>query len=219
MFQESIDKFGNSSWKDILLFVLLIIVFFSVGAVILYLEKALGGTHAPRYIYIAISLLAVYLIYRFRIVGFRYTIFYKTPKPEYDPRFNDMMLHEDYPYPVGTIVFEKTESAKGKILAAVSREQISAFLKPGEQYDESDKISESLNLSSGKIEKAHTLIYDKDGKICRIYFKPSEEFIKYINIILDPEFKVETEPEAETNSDEAAAEAETSDEPKKDNCD
>ena len=197
MFQESIDRFGNASWKDILLFVLLIVVFFSFGALVMYLEKVFGGSKAPRYIFIAIALIAVYLIYRFRIIGFRYTIFYKVPKPEFDPRFNDMMLHEDYPYPVGTIVFEKTASAKGKVLAAISREQITAFLKPGEKYEDSDKISENQNFSCKKAEKAHSLIYEKDGRLCRIYFHPSDEFSKYINCIMDPAFEDEIKAESE----------------------
>ena len=206
MFQESIDKFGNSSWKDILLFVLLIVVFFSVGGVVLYLEKVFGGTKAPRYIYIAIAFVAIYLIYRFRILGFRYTVFYKAPKPEFDPRFNDMMLHEDYPYPVGTVVFEKTASAKGKILAAVSRDRIKAFLKPGEKYAEPEKISDTMNLSCGKIEKAHSIVYEKDGKLCCIYFKPSQKFTEYIDCIMAPGFGTEPETETDTDTDTESGE-------------
>ena len=104
MFQESVDRSHGSSKSDLILFLVLIAAFFTVGAIVFWLENKFGSS-IPRYIFIAAVLAALYLVYRLRIVGYRYTVFYEAPKPVYDARFDDMMLHEDYPYPVGTVVF------------------------------------------------------------------------------------------------------------------
>ena len=135
MFQESVDRSHGSSRSDLLLFLVLIAAFFTVGAVVFALENKFGSS-VPRYFFIAAVLAALYLVYRLRIVGYRYTIFYEAPKPVYDARFDDMMLHEDYPYPVGTVVFERIVSAKGSVLYAIDRKDIECVLKPGEERAE-----------------------------------------------------------------------------------
>ena len=115
MYQQSVDRSGGSQKSDLILFIVLIIAFFAVGAVVMYLEK-LFDSNVPRYVFIGLVLAAIYAIYRLRIIGFRYTVFYKEPETVYDPRFDDMITHEDYPYPVGTIVFEQ----QSKLFAAVT---------------------------------------------------------------------------------------------------
>ena len=126
MYQQSVDRSGGSQKSDLILFIVLIIAFFAVGAVVMYLEK-LFDSNVPRYVFIGLVLAAIYAIYRLRIIGFRYTVFYKEPETVYDPRFDDMITHEDYPYPVGTIVFERIVSAASirvKMLRRLSTPQM-----------------------------------------------------------------------------------------------
>ena len=111
MFQESVDRSHGSSKSDLILFLILVAAFFGIGGIVLLLESKINST-IPRYAFIALVLAGVYLIYRYRLIGYRYTVFYEAPKPVYDARFDDMMIHEDYPYPVGTVVFERIVSAK-----------------------------------------------------------------------------------------------------------
>ena len=86
MYQQSVDRSGGSQKSDLILFIVLIIAFFAVGAVVMYLEK-LFDSNVPRYVFIGLVLAAIYAIYRLRIIGFRYTVFYKEPETVYDPRF------------------------------------------------------------------------------------------------------------------------------------
>ncbi|MBQ1685616.1 MAG: hypothetical protein II072_08925 [Clostridia bacterium] len=188
MFQESVDRSHGSSKSDLVLFIVLIAAFFTVGAIVFILENNFGSK-LPRYIFIGAVLACLYLVYRLRIVGYRYTIFHEEPKPVYDPRFDDMILHEDYPYPVGTVVFERIVSAKGTILFTVDRSEIEALAKPGE--DCGLKAETEFNAACRKPEKAYSLFFRKDGQLVCVYFDPSEEFLGYLQKILSAPASIE----------------------------
>ncbi len=182
MFQESVDRSHGSSKSDLILFLVLIAAFFTVGAIVFWLENKFGSS-IPRYVFIAAVLAALYLVYRLRIVGYRYTVFYEAPKPVYDARFDDMMLHEDYPYPVGTVVFERIVSAKGTVLLTVDRSEIECLLKPGETSP-GPSPDAVYNLACRKAEQAHSLFFRKDGRLVLVLFDPSEEFLGYVGRIM-----------------------------------
>lgn len=175
MFQQSVDRARGTAKSDLWLFIWLIVGFFTIGAAVVYLEKLFSST-IPRYVFIGLALCALYLIYRLRLVGYRYTIFYKEAEPVYDPRFDDMIMHEDYQYPVGTLVFERIVSAKGTILLTVDRSDIVALTAPGEAAP-SDAIAHTADYSCTKSERAHTLFFRKNGELCSLLFAPDEEFL------------------------------------------
>ena len=191
MFQESVDRSHGTSKSDLWLFIILIAAFFAIGGVVMYLEKHFSSK-IPFYVFVVIVLAAVYLIYRMRLIGYRYTIFYEEPKPVYDPRFDDMMIHEDYPYPVGTLVFERIVSAKGTILLTVDRSEIEAFLAPGEKRSDLSINGMVNNISFRKPEDAYSLVYRKNDKLNLLYIDPSEEFRGYIGRIMNPECEKQT---------------------------
>lgn len=181
MYQESDDKIRGTSRSDTLLFILLILAFFAIGAVATAL-KAHFDNNLPIYVFAILGAICVYIVYRIRILGFRYTVFYKEPEPEYDARFDDYMMHEDYPYPVGTFVAERTSSAKGTIIAVIDKANMIALLAPGEEY--SGPVEEIVCCSHSKA-KSHSLIYKDEGRTVRMYIAPSEELIGYINGLLN----------------------------------
>lgn len=184
MFQQSVDRSRGTAKSDLMLFVWLVVGFFAVGAVVLYLEK-LFSSSVPRYVFIALALGALYLIYRLRLVGFRYTVFYKEAEPVYDPRFDDMILHEDYQYPVGTIVFERIVSAKGNIILTVDKKDIIALTAPGESFARFGEVSHSADYSCTKIDKAYSLYFNRNGEICRVLFAPDAEFLSCYKQMLE----------------------------------
>lgn len=184
MYQQSVDRSGGSQKSDLILFIVLIIAFFAVGAVVMYLEK-LFDSNVPRYVFIGLVLAAIYAIYRLRIIGFRYTVFYKEPETVYDPRFDDMITHEDYPYPVGTIVFERIVSAKGTTIETLCGGDIVAVCAPGGEYsgENASSIINSANVSCKKAEKAYSVVYKKGDALHRIFFNPDEEFLNHVREI------------------------------------
>ncbi len=184
MYQQSVDRSGGSQKSDLILFIVLIIAFFAVGAVVMHLEK-LFDSNVPRYVFIGLVLAAIYAVYRLRIIGFRYTVFYKEPETVYDPRFDDMITHEDYPYPVGTIVFERIVSAKGTIIETLCGSDIVAVCTPGSEYsgENASSIIDSANVSCRKTERAYSVVYKKGGALHRIFFNPDEEFLNHVRRI------------------------------------
>ncbi len=183
MYQESDDKIRGSAVSDTVLVIVLIAAFFLIGALATWL-KSYYSTDAPLYIFAAVCALCVYIIYRVRILGYRYTVFYEEPKPEYDPRFDDYITHEDYPYPVGTFVAERTVSANGTIIDAIDKSQLVAMLAPGEAYS---GVDEEIVCCSHKKRAAHSLIYKKDGKLIRMYIAPTDELKGLIKGLLNSE--------------------------------
>ncbi|MCR5611990.1 MAG: hypothetical protein K6F68_09220 [Clostridiales bacterium] len=180
MHQESVDKLKGTMRSDTLLFILLIVFFFFAGSIATFL-KAKFCSNIPLYVFAAVLGALIILVYKLRIVGYRYTVFYKEPEPEYDPRFDDYTTHEDYPYPVGTILIERTSSAKGEIVEIISKNEIVKFLEPGEEY----AADEELRYSPAKKEKSRSLILNRNGKTVRMYFTPSDEFKKYVESMLE----------------------------------
>lgn len=180
MYQESDDKLKGTAKSDVLLFVLLIAFFLFAGSVATML-KAYFNSNAPLYVFALIFAALLYLIYRLRIVGWRYTVFHSEPETEYDPRFDDYITHEDHPYPVGTVVIERTVSAKGEILAVINKDEIVALLDAGAEYA-SD--SETVMGPRSK-EKSSSIVFRRDGKLARIYFTPSDKFKEYVRGIIE----------------------------------
>ena len=180
MFQESDDKIRGNAKSDTLLFILLIVFFFIAGGIATVLRSHFDS-NLPLYLFALVFGAAIYTIYRLRIVGWRYTVFYKEPEPEYDARFDDYITHEDYPYPVGTVVIERTVSAKGDILAVIKREELIALLDAGEDCEPCEEVV----YGPRKKEKCSSLIVERDGVRSRIYFTPSDEFKGYVRSILE----------------------------------
>ena len=185
MYQQSVDRSHGSSKSDLILFIVLVAAFFLVGAIVLYLENRFSST-VPRYVFIGAVLACLYAVYRLRLIGYRYTAFYEEPKPVYDETLGETIIHEDYPYPVGTLVFERIISAKGVILFSVDKADIVALFKPGEDPAEYRSL-EKLNLACRKAEQSHSLIFNKDGKRVKLYFDPDEKYLQCIRVILGGE--------------------------------
>lgn len=177
MYQQSVDRSGGSQKSDLILFIILIIAFFAVGAVVMYLEK-LFDSNVPRYVFIGLVLAAIYAIYRLRIIGFRYTVFYKEPETVYDPRFDDMITHEDYPYPVGTIVFERIVSAKGTTIETLCGGDVVAVCAPGGRYsgENASSVIDSANVSCKKRKKLIPLCTKRAMRCTGFFSIPMKNF-------------------------------------------
>lgn len=182
MYQESDDKLKGSGKKDALLFILLIVFFLAAGTLATVL-KTRFNSNVPLYVLALVFGGLLILVYKLRICGWRYTVFYKEPETEYDARFDEYIKHEDHPYPVGTVVVERTISAKGEILAVINREDMIALLEPGE----SCSCDSELHFSPRKKELCSSLVFNNDGKKVRLYFSPTEEFKNYLRGLLENE--------------------------------
>ena len=180
MFQESADKMKGTIRSDTVLFIILIVFFFAAGSVATVLKNHFNS-NIPLYVFAAVLGGLILLVYRLRLTGYRYTIFYKEPETEYDERFGEEITHEDYPYPIGTIVVERIVSAKGQILEVILKEELEAILEPGEQF----AADEELSFSTKKNEASRSIVFRREGRTYRMYFAPSDEFKKYVETVLE----------------------------------
>ena len=180
MYQESDDKLRGTKVSDAVILIALIVLFFAISAIAAAL-RAKFNSPIPMYVAGAFTALMLYIVYRLRLVGWRYTIFYKDPEPEYDPRFDEEIVHEDYPYPVGTVVIERTVSAKGEILAVIDKSEIECFLEPGAEYSCDDEQV----FGPCKKERSSSLVVMHEGKKTRYYFTPTEEFKGYLKTVME----------------------------------
>lgn len=180
MYQESDDKLRGNKRSDTILFIALI-AFFFIGGGLATAMRAKFDSPLPLYAVAVVFAALLYLVYRLRIVGWRYTVFYKEPEPEYDPRFDEEIVHEDYPHPVGTVVIEKTVSAKGEILEVISREELVALLEPGAEYT----ADEEAVMGPRKKEASSSIIFKRDGKLYRAYFTPTDKFKELVRGLIE----------------------------------
>ncbi len=188
MYQQSVDRSGGSSKKDLLLFGLLILLFFLLGSVMLYLENTFKSM-IPRYVFIGMVLVGLYLIYRLRLIGYRYTVFFKETDPIYEPRL-DASGPIESPYPVGTVIFERIISAKGTILLTLN---VSDIIGIERCENESAPVKKDvLNVCAGKKLDKYLISYRKGGTTAFVLFNPDAEFLAHLHEAM----------EAENNKDE-----------------
>lgn len=177
MYQQSVDRSGASPKKDLLLFGLLILLFFLLGSVMLYLENTFK-TMIPRYVFIGLVIAGLYLIYRLRLVGYRYTVFYEETDPIYEPRL-DASVPIESPYPVGTVIFERIISAKGTILLTLNSSDIIGI----EKYEnETTPVKKNLlDVCAGKKSDKYLISYLKNGTTAFVLFNPDAEFLAHLH--------------------------------------
>ena len=179
MYQESSDKMRGGSKTDALLVIGLILFFFLAGGLATLL-KSKFESNAPLYLFALIFGAAIYVIYRLRIVGWRYTVFHSEPETEYDPRFGEEITHEDYPYPVGTVVIERTVSAKGTIMEVIKPGELVTVLEPNAEYPCENEVA----YSPVRKERSSSIVFTKDGVTTRAYCAVSETFKEYVKGVI-----------------------------------
>ena len=182
MYQESDDKLKGTSRSDTVIFVALVAFFFIAGALATLMRSKLDS-NIPLYVVAAVFGGLLYLVYRLRIVGWRYTVFHSEPETEYDPRFDEYITHEDHPYPVGTVVIERTVSAKGEIKALIYKDELVAILEPGEEF----AVDEEAVLGPRRKDSSSSIVFRRNDKLYRAYFTPSDQFKKYVRDIIAAE--------------------------------
>ena len=150
------------------------------------------------------------LIYKKRIVSYRYTVFSRYIDPEEnrvifvdddgneldefgDPVHKNITELDEYGDPVspqkgpeaGTVVFEHMVGDKSKIMEVIEPKNILAVLDPNEAVPEELKPNRSMSMTVLSKKSAHKLIYiDKQKRVC-IYFHPSDNFISTLRKTLN----------------------------------
>lgn len=178
MYQQLSDNKKDSSTLDFILIVGLIIVAFFLRRII----DAVAALPAPYSgigqgaVIIGIIVLC-YLVYTRRVSTFRYSIVYQQPKEGEENIFGK---EAPYPWPEGTVLFERMVANKGKLQETVTPDELVALVEPGEKYSSPIGFF-NMNSFTGKDKKsAHLLVYRRKGRLWAARIHPDETMVSHI---------------------------------------
>lgn len=180
MYQNTNDNQKSSSVGDIIITIVLLLIIVFVRKLADFF-KTLPSPYGVicMLLLLFFIVVSIYLIYKKRLCSYRYSIFYEQP-PEGE--LDEYGHQAAWPYPLGTIIFEKLTGKRGKIYETVLPEETVTLLAPGEEYtDEKVGFFNTTTLSVLNRKTAHTLVFRRKNKLYKIYFHPSEEFMEHVN--------------------------------------
>lgn len=175
------ERTGNKKDSTVMDFILIAVIIL----VIVYIKKifALCMTFPSPWNAIAQAAVFIafvagcYLFYTKRITDLRYSVVYHQPEEGEKNIFGD---EKEYPWPVGTVLFERMIANKGKLIFTIEPAELVALLEPGETYGEKISAFRTERLSGAGKRKSHTLIYKKKNKLYAAFFSPTDEFAGHV---------------------------------------
>ena len=176
MFHQRTNE-KNSGKADLLIVILFFVMMITAG----YVINAFKAMPQPVNMIGQVASCAVmagiiYLVYRLRIMDYRYSIILELPLDE----AHEAVYHsEDMSYPAGTLFFERMVADKGKPLLAVRPEEMVNLVQPGEgTAAKINGVREHFSVKGKK--NCHALIFERDGRLNAVYFTPNEELACHI---------------------------------------
>lgn len=209
MLQENARGHKSSMLSDFILMVVLLVVILFMRVIynfvltLPYYQFFIG-------LIFAILVFLLVLVYKKRIVSYRYTVFSTYVDPEEDrvvfidddgneldefgdpvkkagdelDAYGDPMKPQKGPE-IGTLVFERMVGDKGKIAEVIEPCNVLAILEPDEDIPEELKPKRSMSMTVLSRRTGHKLIYNSaKGRDC-IYFHPSDNFINTLRKTLN----------------------------------
>jgi hypothetical protein len=183
MLQERTANKKDDSTKDLILIVLIVLVFVFIKRIFTFLAGLPMPWNTIGQGALFIGLIAgCYLFFTKRISDFRYSVIYHQPGEGETNIFGD---EQKYPWPEGTVLFERMVANKGRLLVTVEPSELVALVEPGETYEEKTTAFRTEHFSGKAWRKSHTLIYRRKNKLYATLFSPSQEMAAHIRNAID----------------------------------
>ncbi len=190
MYQQPLQNQKNSSKLDLLLFILFIGIALFMRQITDFFTALPAPWNTAGQILLFLMFIGICLfVYKRRLCSYRYTvIFAPAPEGELDPYGNPL----EWPWPIGTVLFERMVSNKGNLVEEVPPAELLALLSPG-QAPESGLLENggkkpnyfnTTRMTRYSAKKAHTLVFRRKGKIRYIAFHPDETMCGHIETLL-----------------------------------
>ncbi|MDO5112656.1 MAG: hypothetical protein Q4E65_10155 [Clostridia bacterium] len=174
MLQERLDNDKSTPKSDLILVIaLLFLIIFARYILVLLRSLPYGGMW--QLLILAGLIYAAYMVYKKRLIGYRYTLTYEEPAADDLDAFGERRSN---PYPLGSFLVERMVADKGKVYEAVSADEYIALLAPGEaaQALPADKKIKTLYLTIMPRATAHTLLFQRENTVYKLLFSPSAKF-------------------------------------------
>lgn len=190
MYQQHLKDEKSTSLTDFLLVVLFLLIAVFMRQIVDFCAALPAPWHSLSQGALFLSFVGICLfIYKRRICSYRYTVvFQPAPEGEVDPYGNQLV----WPWPIGTVLFERMVANKGKLAEEIAPAELVALVKPGTAF--------SLFSPSGTLKKpgffntarmtrlprktASMLVFERNGKAGYILFHPDETLTGHLEALL-----------------------------------
>lgn len=184
MLQERLENDKSTPKSDLLLAIgLLLLIIFARYILVFLRSLPLGGL--LQLAVLAGLIYAAYMVYKKRLIGYRYTLTYAEPAADDLDAFGERRAN---PYPLGSFLVERMVADKGKVYEAVSAEEYIALLAPGEASSvgvlPAGAKVKTLYLTIKPKATAHTLFFQRGQTVYKLLFSPSEAFANTFQTML-----------------------------------
>lgn len=165
---QELDQSADSKTLDLILIgVLVLLIVFATALKELVVALPYGGV--LRYVAFGAMLLALYLLYTRRILSYRYTLY----------------AEEKRDRPKGTFLVHRMVGDRGRAALAIEPGELLALVEPGSAWgiasisDTKQRIHKK-KLSLRSVKTAHTLFYEKKGKLYALRIHPSKKLARLL---------------------------------------
>ena len=179
MYKELNQSADSKSLDLILIATMLLLIIFATALRDLVVSLPYG--YILRYAAFAGVLLALYFIYTRRIVSYRYTLY----------------VNDGEDRPKGTFLVDRMVADKGREALVLMSENLVAFIEPGSTWgsDTKQRIHKK-KLSIHSVKTAHTLVYEKNGKLYKLRIHPSKKLARLLKETVVEAIKIRNEAKA-----------------------
>ncbi len=182
MLQERTGNQKDDSTMDLALIVLIVLLIVFIKRIFAFFTALpMPWSTVGQVALFAGLIVGCYLFFTKRVSDYRYSVIYRQPEEGETNIFGD---EKKYPWPEGTVLFERMIANKGRLLVAVEPTELVALMEPGETHPEKVTALCTEHLSGKAKRKSHTLIYRRKNKLYAVRFSPTQKMVGHIRSAL-----------------------------------
>lgn len=191
MYQQHLKDEKSTSVTDLLLVVLFLLLAIFMRQIVDFCAALPAPWRSLSQLMLFILFVGICLfIYKRRICSYRYTVIFEAvPEGELDQYGNQRV----WPWPVGTVLFERMVANKGKIIEEIAPTELIALVKPDanaigiiapEGTLQKPNFLNTARLTLFPRKTASMLVFVRNGKTGYIFFHPDDTLSGHIETLL-----------------------------------
>lgn len=191
MYQQHLKDEKSTSVTDFLLVVIFLLLAIFMRQIVDFCAALPAPWRSLSQLMLFILFVGICLfIYKRRICSYRYTVIFEAaPEGELDQYGNQLV----WPWPIGTVLFERMVANKGKIAEEIAPNELIALVKPEantigviapEGVMQKPNFLNTARLTRFSRKTASMLVFARNGKTGYIYFHPDDTLSGHIEALL-----------------------------------
>ncbi len=198
MYQQHLKDEKSTSLTDFLLVVLFLLIAVFMRQIVDFCATLPAPWHSLSQFALFLSFVGICLfIYKRRICSYRYTVVFKpAPEGEVDQYGNQLV----WPWPIGTVLFERMVANKGKLAEEIAPAELVALVKPDTVglFSPSGALKKPGFFNTARLTRlprktASMLVFERNGKLGYILFHPDEMLTGHLEALLAAKREAKTQ--------------------------